>query len=261
MISRSDSPFLKEIIHELDTKIIGRNIYHFDIIDSTNLYAKKLVKKGVDEGVVIVADVQTSGRGRKNRIWSSPKGGLWFSIILFPNISPNQGMLITMACSVAIVQGIKEITGITAEIKWPNDLLIGGKKVCGILTELDAEFDRIKYLVVGIGINVNNPLNEKLKKKATSLIKEAGKKISRAKLLRAYLIRIDDYYNKLLLGDYRFIRNSWLSYSNIIGKRVQVRDDKKVLTGKVTDVDNSGRLILETENTKIRIVSGDLKYL
>lgn len=261
MISRSDIPIAEEVTQGLNTKIIGRDLYYFKTIDSTNLFAKKLVKEGIEEGVVVVTDVQSSGRGRKNRTWSSPKGGLWFSIVLYPNIPPQRGMLVTMVSSVAVVHGIEETTGLTPEIKWPNDLLINGRKVCGILTELEAEMDRINYTVVGIGINVNNQLEKELQKTATTLKQEIGARVSRVELLRSILKSFDENYNRLILDDYGFIRDSWLSHANIIGKKIQVEDEKTVITGVVFDIDDSGGLILQTNDGKKRIISGDLKYL
>jgi len=261
MISRPKTQFIKNVSSGLNTKIIGKNVYHFETIDSTNLYAKKLVKEGVEEGSVVISDVQLSGRGRKNRTWSSPNGGLWFSIILYPKISLKNGMLVTMASSVAIVQGIKDIIGITPVIKWPNDLLINDKKVCGILAEIEAEKDNIKYAIIGIGVNVNNQLEKKLYKTATTLKQEIGNQVSIVELFRLILKRFDENYNRLILGDYDFIRNSWLLYSDIIGKKIQVQDDKTLVIGRVTNIDDNGILILDTENGPTRIVCGDLKYL
>jgi BirA family biotin operon repressor/biotin-[acetyl-CoA-carboxylase] ligase len=261
MISRPKTQFIKNVISGLNTKIIGKNVYHFETIDSTNLYAKKLVKEGVENGSVVISDIQLSGRGRKNRTWSSPKGGLWFSIILYPKISLKNGMLVTMASSVAIVQGIKDIIGITPVIKWPNDLLINDKKVCGILAEIEAEKDNIKYAIIGIGVNVNNQLEKKLYKTATTLKQEIGNQVSIVELFRLILKRFDENYNRLILGDYDFIRNSWLLYSDIIGKKIQVQDDKTLVIGRVTNIDDNGYLILDTENGPTRIVSGNLKYL
>jgi BirA family biotin operon repressor/biotin-[acetyl-CoA-carboxylase] ligase len=170
-------------------------------------------------------------------------------------------MLITMASSIAVAQGIKEITDLNPEIKWPNDLLINGKKVCGILTELDAKKDTINYSVVGIGLNVNNQLEEELQETATTLKQEFGNQVSKLDLLKSILKNFDDNYNKLISGDYNFIKNSWLSYSNVIGRKIQMQDDKTVTIGIVNDIDESGCLVLETENGTIRIVSGDVKYL
>ncbi|KYK20184.1 hypothetical protein AYK24_04095 [Thermoplasmatales archaeon SG8-52-4] len=261
MKTRPDDEFSKDLIKGLDTKIIGNKIIHFDTIDSTNIYAKKLIKSGIHEGVIILSDIQTSGRGRKNRIWSSPKGGLWFSIVLYPNISPNKAMLLTMASSIAVFQGIKKITGIEAEIKWPNDLLINGRKICGILTEIDSEKQKINYCIIGIGINVNNELEKELQINATNLKKELNKEISIHELFRAIIENFDENYNKLLSGDYDFIRGPWLKHSNIIGRKIQVIDDKNITTGKVIQVDSDGYIILNTINGNIKIISGDIKYL
>ncbi|MCK4902027.1 MAG: biotin--[acetyl-CoA-carboxylase] ligase [Thermoplasmatales archaeon] len=249
------------MISQLDTKIIGRKLYHFDTIDSTNTFAKILIKKGAEEGTVVVADAQSSGYGRKDRTWSSPKGGLWFSVVLYPAITPQSGMIVTMATSVAIAKGIEEITDIKPVIKWPNDLLINGKKACGVFTELDARKDIINNAVVGIGINVNNQIDEELNKIAVSLVDEVGTEISIDELLRSILINLDETYNRLTHNDYDFIRDSWLSYSSILGKKIQVQDDETVTIGKVIDVDEDGCLILDTENGSVKVICGDITYL
>ena len=170
-------------------------------------------------------------------------------------------MLVTMASSVAVAQGIIETTGLTPVIKWPNDLLIDNKKVCGILTELDAEMDKINYSVVGIGINVNNEIDDNLKNIAASLSKQTKANISRVKLLRSIIKNFDKNYSKLIDKDYNFIRKNWFSCSNIIGKRVQITDEKSVVDGIVTDVDDNGCLIVKTPKENVRVVSGDLTIL
>jgi len=261
LISRPDVPIFEEITEGLNTKIIGKKIFYFKTIDSTNIYAKKLVKDGVEEGTIVVSDVQKSGRGRKNRFWFSPKGGLWFSVILYPNIPPQNSMLVTMASSVAVAQGIFETTGLTPIIKWPNDLLINKKKVCGILTELDAEMDKINYSVVGIGLNVNNEIDDNLKNVATSLTKETKVNISRVKLLRAIIKNFDENYSKLIARDYDSIRKDWFSYANIIGRIVRVSDERSIIEGLVTDVDENGCLIVNTSKDTIKVVNGDLMIL
>jgi len=261
LISRPDTPISEEITFGLDTKIIGKEFHYFKSLPSTNVFCKKLVKDGTPEGTVVVADVQTSGRGRKDRSWLSPEGGLWFSVVLYPHIPPHHGMFVTMASSVAIVQGIREVTGISTMIKWPNDLLLNGKKVCGILTELDAEMDRINYTVVGIGINVNNSINEELQKTAISIIQKSRSKISRVKLLRSILKYLDVNYRKLISSNFGYIKKLWFSYSNIVGKRIRVRSEKTVIDGLVLDIDDSGCIILDTVNGITKIVSGDVEYL
>ena len=261
LVSRPDIPIAEEVTLGLNTKVIGKDIYYFKSLSSTNMLAKKLIKDGVEEGAIVVSDIQLNGRGRKSRNWFSPEGGLWFSVVLYPHIPPERGMLLTMASSVAIVQGIKNATGLHPVIKWPNDLLINGKKVCGILTELDAEMDRINYTVVGIGINVNNQLGEDLQGTATSLIQETGFRVSRVKLLRSILKYFDENYSRLISGDYDFIRDSWFSHANIIGRNIRVHGEKTILKGVVSSVDESGCLILDTKDGSIRVVSGDVEYL
>jgi len=261
LIPKPDIPIPEEITPELNTRIVGKKIFYFNTLPSTNSIAKQKIKENIPEGTVIVADVQTSGKGRKSRTWYSPEGGLWFSVVLYPHIPPQNGMLITMASSVAVAQAIKEITGLNPIVKWPNDLLLNGKKICGILTELDAEMDRINYAVVGIGINVNNPLSKELQKKATSLIKEKDSYVSRVKLLRSILKYLDKNYGKLISREYDSIRELWFSHTNIIGRKIQVQDEKTVIEGVVNDVDISGCLILDTKDGRVRVVSGDLTYL
>jgi BirA family biotin operon repressor/biotin-[acetyl-CoA-carboxylase] ligase len=261
LVSRPDIPIPEEIRTDLDSKIIGRKIHYFKEINSTNLYAKKLVHEGAQEGTVVVADIQLSGRGRKDRNWSSPSGGLWFSIVLYPQLPPEKGMIVTMAASVAVAQAIKEITGLNPNIKWPNDILLNKKKVCGVLTELDAEMDRINYSIIGIGINVNNEIEEDLKDIAISLKSIIGYKISRVKLLQSILKFLDENYEKLASKDKKIIREIWLSFANIIGRKIQVNDEKEKISGIVIDVDDSGCLILDNDKGQVRIVSGDITFL
>lgn len=251
----------EEITKNLKTRLIGKKVLFFKKITSTNLYAKQLVKDYIQEGTIVVADVQTHGLGRKNRFWHSPAGGLWFSVVLYPHIPTDKGMLITMASSVSVAQAFKEITGLNPEVKWPNDLLLNGKKVCGILTEIDADINKINYIIVGIGINVNNDIDEELKEIAISLKQEVGSKISRVKLLRSILQHLDSNYNKLIFGEFESIRDAWLSYSSIIGRKIQVEDEKNVTKGVVIDIDDGGYIILKTDSGMIRIISGDVKYL
>ena len=257
--STPDIPIETELKKGLKTKIIGQKTFYFPEIESTNQYAKKIVADKIEEGTVVVSDVQTKGRGRKNRGWSSPKGGLWFSVILYPNIPPERGMLITMTASVSVAQAIEEITGLRPVIKWPNDLLVNGKKVCGILTELDAEIDKINYSIVGIGINVNNKIKKELKSKAISLNEVGNLELPKVKLLQSILTNFDLNYSKIM--DNNYIRNLWFSYSNIIGKEIEVQRQKDTVKGIVSSVDESGCLIIKSNGKQIRIVSGDIIFL
>jgi BirA family transcriptional regulator, biotin operon repressor / biotin---[acetyl-CoA-carboxylase] ligase len=261
LVCNPDIPIPEEILKNLDTQIIGKKIIYFKEISSTNSYAKKIIDKKTPEGTVIIADVQTEGRGRKNRFWVSPTGGLWFSIILYPNIPPQHGMLVTMTASISVAQAIKQIADINPVIKWPNDVLINGKKVCGILTEIDAEMDKINYSIIGIGVNVNNKIEKNLEKIATSLNQEKGLDVSRLKLIQSILKNFDENYMELKKGNIQRIRKLWFSYANIINKKIRVTGENEVNSGVVVDVDESGCLILDTAHGKLRIVSGDVEFL
>lgn len=261
MIKCHQTSFTNKVYSGLDTNIIGKKLLHLKTIDSTNLFIKNMDKKLIQEGIVVVADVQSKGRGRKDRTWTSPKGGLWFSILLFPKIHPKQGMLITMIGSIAVTQGIIELTDLNPEIKWPNDVLLNKQKVCGILTEIEAHKDKINYSIVGIGINVNNILEKELHKSATTLKEVFGSKVSREELLTSILNNFDKNYKKLNSKNYDYIRKLWLSYSNIIGKKIKVEDEKNTYYGIVSDIDEYGHLFLKTNSGQVKIISGDVTYL
>ena len=261
LLSRPDIPVFEEVTRDLDTKIIGKNLHYLKTIDSTNFYAKKLLEVGAEEGTIVVSDIQTKGRGRKDRSWSSPSGGLWFSIVLYPDIPPQNAMNVTMTASISIAQGIEKTTGLQPEIKWPNDLLIKNKKVCGILTELDAEMDKINYAIIGIGINVNNEINKNLVNIATSIFDEIGENVSRVALLKSILESFDENYCKFKHNDFDFIKKTWFSYSKIFGKKVQLKCEGSTVEGVVENIDESGCLILKTAEGSVRIVTGDLSIL
>lgn len=259
--SESNNSFSEKIKQNLDTKVIGQEIFYFKTIPSTNDYARFLINKGVEDGAIVLADVQISGRGRKSRVWSSPEGGLWFSIILYPSFSPKYAMLLTMAASISVVKAVREITYLKPVIKWPNDILIDGKKVCGVLTELETKEDKIGYSIIGIGINVNNKLNKELHGQATTLKEKYGSKISKGDLFSCILEQFDSNYIRLMDNDFSYIREKWLSMSKIAGREVIIRDDDKTIQGVVSGVDDNGQLILKSEDGIKYISTGDLEYI
>lgn len=259
IIKRPDTPIEIEIKQNLNTKIIGKKIYYYTQLKSTNTTAKQKTLEKTAEGTIIIADTQTQGRGRKNRTWYSPHGGLWFSVILYPNLPPERSMLLTMTASVSVAQAIEETTGIKPVIKWPNDLLINNRKVCGILTELDAEIDKINYVIIGIGINVNNEIKNDLKHIGISLKQVTKHPISRVELLKTILKQFDKNYLHINNPDY--IRKQWLAYSKIISKKIMITEEGNKITGVVQDIDESGCLLINSEGKIKRVVSGDLHFL
>src|ERR1017187_545749 len=192
LVSAPDALHADDLLARLGkTKVIGRDIRVFEQTTSTNDVVEKLARDGVKEGVVVFAESQTRGRGRLGRKWISPeRKGLWFSILLRPDLRPQEATQLTVASATALRRAIQNETGLSPEIKWPNDILIGGKKVAGILTELSAEVDRVKHLILGIGVDVNLDAGElpaELRKTTTSLKIELGQPVSRSALAVAIL--------------------------------------------------------------------------
>jgi BirA family biotin operon repressor/biotin-[acetyl-CoA-carboxylase] ligase len=253
-----------EIREGLDTRIIGRtDILHLKETDSTNLQAKNLAAEGAPEGTLIVAESQHSGRGRKGRTWFSPPGlGIYSSLILRPAISPTEAPGITLMTAVAAAEAVIALTGIPARIKWPNDIMVKNRKLAGILTEISTEMDSVDFIIVGFGMNVNTPADDfpsDIKKIATSVYAETGKRFPRVKMLQTYLKNFEVHYETFKKEGFSGIREKWKALTEIIGKKVTVRKVAGEITGKVMDVDHEGVLILQDENGEIhRIFSGDL---
>lgn len=254
-------PIKEEITTGLNTKIIGKHIHYCSSLPSTNSYAKTLIKNKDAEGTVIIAGQQTAGRGRKNREWDSKPGGLWFSIILHPTLPPQRAMVVTMAASIAVTEAINAITQKKAVIKWPNDVLIDKKKICGVLTEIDAEMDRIHYLIIGIGINVNNPIDPSLTSIATNLKTITRSSINLAELLQHILKIFDQLYQYIKRSDYEYLKKQWMSHTNIIGKTVQVQKEKKIMKGTVISISDTGSLLIKTKHGEKQVVTGDIEYI
>ena len=224
---------------------------------------EKLARDGVKEGVVVFAESQTRGRGRLGRKWISPAHkGLWFSILLRPDLRPQETTQLTVASATALRRAIQSQTGLKPEIKWPNDILIGGKKVAGILTELNAELDKVRYVILGIGIDVNLDANEfpaELKKIATSLKIEAGETISRAELATAILRELDNYYSRVRGHFFASVADEWEENCTTMGKNVAVQIGERKIRGRAESLDDDGALLLRTEHGHLeRITGGDV---
>lgn len=252
-----------EIKAGLKTGIIGKEIKYFKETESTNTIAREIAGKA-DEGTVIIAESQTGGRGRMGRKWISPEGGIWLSIILKPKMQPVYAPRITFLAGVAVAKTIR-IHGLEAKIKWPNDVLIRGKKVCGILTEIEAEIDMIDYCVVGIGIDANvdtESFPEEFRESSTSLKKELGHEINRVAFVQRLLEEFEALYMKLQKEGFSQVLEEWRSMSATIGEWVKITTQNRIIYGEATGVDNDGALIVETGEGKLeKIVSGDCEHL
>ncbi|MBM4762100.1 biotin--[acetyl-CoA-carboxylase] ligase [Bacillus sp. B15-48] len=247
----------------LNTEFIGRHIHHEDIVDSTQKVAHRLASDGVIEGTVVVAEEQTLGRGRLDRKWYSPKyTGVWMSIILRPRLPLQKAPQLTLVTAVAVVEAIEEVTGISPQIKWPNDILINGKKVTGILTELQADSDRINAVIIGIGMNVNQQqadFPEEINHIATSLAIESGQTISRAALIQAVFARLEKLYLTYTKNGFYPIKLLWESYALSIGKKIIARTITGDITGKAVGITDEGVLKIEQADGQIsHVYSADI---
>lgn len=258
-----------EISHGLNTCFLGKNVEHFKVIGSTNDYAKKRAQEGCTEGTVVVADAQESGRGRLGRTWSSlDSKGIWMSVVLKPDLSPYDVQIITLAASVAVVSAIEKVTGIQSGIKWPNDVLLKGKKICGILTEMSSEMERVNYLILGIGLNVSQQKEdfpEELWDTATSIsmylndIKHTVTTFKRSDIIKSILSELEILYMEICNGKSCNILNKWRKYSVVIGKRIKVIYKNSEIYGFAVDIMNDGRLIVHCDDGETReIISGEV---
>ncbi|MFC1862414.1 biotin--[acetyl-CoA-carboxylase] ligase [Thermodesulfobacteriota bacterium] len=251
-----------EIRENLDTKAFGREeIVYFKETDSTNARARELASKGASEGTIVIAENQTQGRGRKGRSWFSPaEQGIYISLVLRPLIAPNEAPKMTLLTGVAVAETLLSLTDLEINIKWPNDILISGKKVAGILTEISTEMDAIEYVIVGLGLNVNTvSFPDDIKEKATSLFIEAGRHFSRSKLIGNYLKWHEKYYDELKIIGFSPVMKRWKALSNIAGKLVRVEMIDRDITGKVLGIDEDGALIVEdNDGISQRIFAGDV---
>ena len=235
-----------------------RKIHHFRELSSTMDVARELARKGADAGTIVIAECQTQGKGRLSREWLSPEGGIYFSVILRPQISPIYAPRINLMASIAVATTIRKLFGLKAELKWPNDVLIEGKKVCGILAEMDAEVDAINFVNLGIGINVNSSVPQ-FEKTATSLKDELGKEISRKEFLSSVLTEMDGQQALLTKAD---LLEEWKSISATLNKQVRIVAPGETIEGQAVDIDTNGALIVRSKDGTLRtVVAGDCIHL
>ena len=259
LASIPDRLFPEEVSSGLNTKIAGKKVYHYDTVDSTMDIAMDLAMKGCPEGTVVCTESQHKGRGRLGRSWQSTKyKGIYFSLVLRPKLLPLECPKLTLLAAVSCCEAIRKISGIDCLIKWPNDLVVGNKKIGGILIEMNAEADRIKFLIIGVGINVNTPISM-LPAMASSLKELSGKRISRIDLLKQTLRNIDKEYTFFQNSDFKDIINKWRKFSSTLGHRVKVVCHKEHFEGEALDIDDDGGLLLRDDVGIVRkIMSADI---
>ncbi len=254
----------RDVKQGLKTKTVGKELVLLPKIDSTNILAMELALKGSPEGTVVAAETQSRGKGRLGRTWISPKGNLYLSVILRPMIPVHKAPLITMMGAVAVASAIRAICEVAAAIKWPNDILISGKKVSGLLTEMSAEQDRIRHIVLGIGVDVNmdmEALPPEVRVLSTSLAAETGKRINRTTLLQEILRSIECWYQAFLENPAKVLRE-WQKLNVTLGSRIRVTGAGENLEGFAKGIDEDGRLIIRLDDGSARLVAaGDVSII
>ncbi|WP_100331397.1 biotin--[acetyl-CoA-carboxylase] ligase [Bacillus xiapuensis] len=262
ILTKPDKVTENEVLIGLQTNWLGKEIVYKETIDSTQKEALRLAQEDFKEGTVVIAEEQTAGRGRMTRVWHSPKHtGIWMSVILKPPLPPYKAPQFTLITAVAVVEAIMEVTGLTPEIKWPNDILINGKKVTGILTELQADADQIHSLIIGIGINVNQKhFPEELEEVATSLALETGETVSRSRLIQEILKNMEACYDIYMEQGFADIKKLWEKYAISVGKQITATTISATIKGKALGITEEGVLkLLDEEGTIHDIYSADIE--
>ena len=264
-ISAPDSVIATEIGYGLKTKFIGHHVHCYQSVKSTNDIAVRLAESGAPDGTIVTAEQQTGGRGRFGRVWHSPPGcGVYLSVILRPVLHPEQAPGLSIMTALALAETLSEDLPGKVQIKWPNDVLISGKKTAGILTELAADHKKISYVVVGVGININHTSEDfpkELKPIATSVRIGLRKKCDRVALLQRFLVALEKEYRQyrtsLLKNSHQKIR----MYSSLIGSEVLLKSGRRQIIGKVADIDGNGALMLEVDGKVQAVTSGEVTVM
>lgn len=253
----------EELSGGLQTRIIGTKLFLFDSLDSTNACARTLADAGIEEGAVVYADFQTAGRGRNGRTWNSEPGrNLLFSVVLRPEFARDQATFLTFYSAISIVRALEPILNAPMECKWPNDVLLNGKKFCGILIENSFKQEKLAYSVVGIGLNVNQKeFRDDLKERATSLWVEQKKEFDRKQLFQKVLTAMDRLYNPVRSGDFRAVMEDWNAHCTMFGKPVRVVKSHETLSGTAVGLSPEGGLVVETSKGKSTVYAGDVSIL
>ncbi|OGP14944.1 MAG: biotin--[acetyl-CoA-carboxylase] ligase [Deltaproteobacteria bacterium GWA2_54_12] len=245
-------------------RLLGSQVHFFDSLDSTNAKAFELARNGAPEGAVVIAETQTKGKGRIGRKWESPAGmNLYLSIILRPKVAPQGAQGLTFVAAVAAAEAVLA-NGVKPAVKWPNDILIGGRKTAGILLEMDSEPDRVHFVIAGIGVNLNikqDSFPEYISQTATSLIEETGSPVDRAVFTANLLASMERWYGVYLSEGFVPVLAAWKGYFASAGRPVKVTFFDKTVTGVCAGVDEDGALLLERDGRIERVLSGDVEAL
>lgn len=254
-----------EISDGLETTLFGKKIYYFDTINSTQNFAMELATKPQENGTIVIAGKQTHGRGRLNRNWISPSGGIWMSAILHPEFEISTSTFFPIISSLALGIAIEKILKIKPEIKWPNDLTVNDKKVAGILVDASVESGRIDYLILGVGINfrIDAKKIEKTMKNTgnyygVATVTDKNNKTNPAQLVQVFLLELERFYNLFLDGKSEYIIKEWTKRSSTIGKTVSITSSNNPIHGKAIKIDNDGALVISSKGKSQRVLVGDL---
>jgi BirA family transcriptional regulator, biotin operon repressor / biotin---[acetyl-CoA-carboxylase] ligase len=265
-LTRLPDVLLPQVLRtRLRTDRLGRTLYHFYSVDSTNAFALRLLGHGrsVPDGTLILAESQTAGRGRMGRTWhSEPESGLYLSMVLRPAVSPGVAPLFTLGCAVALHNAIERNTRLDVDIKWPNDLLVNGKKVAGILAEIQADLDRIHHLVIGVGLNVNHAsLPKDLEDRATSLRLASGHAQSRLDILLDFLEQFEELLDRFQSDGPQVVVTEWTRHSSFaMGRHVEIADGTRVVEGVTRGLNSFGALRVETQRGIEELYSGEVRH-
>ena len=246
-----------ELESRMDTRWAGHPVTYYEVLDSTNLRAKLDAEKGAPQGTLVVADMQTAGRGRRGRSWSSPAGtNAYFTLILKPDFEPDKASMLTLVMAMAVAEGIREACGLEALIKWPNDIVVGGKKVCGMLTELSVQQEYIQHVVVGAGVNVGiQEFPPEIADTAACLEEECGRRVPRAQLIVHIMKAFEKYYEKFMETlDFSVLKEAYDNRLVNCGREVCVLDPKGEYTGISRGINSVGELLVELPDGPERTV-------
>ncbi|MEE0775470.1 MAG: biotin--[acetyl-CoA-carboxylase] ligase [Bacillota bacterium] len=255
---------MKDIQEQLKTRWLGRNYIYREEVSSTNDVMKQLADEKAPMGTVVLAETQTAGRGRRGRPWESPQGkGLWFSLLLRPSLSPKEASALTLVTAVGLCRGLDYYPGLGVAIKWPNDILCDGKKLCGILSEMNAEPEKLHYAIIGVGLNLQSEyLSETVAPIAVGIEEILQEDVERGLLLCRLLQGLESAYDEFFKNGFDLLRQEWEERSMVVGKNVQVVTVNGDLDGVALGLSNEGFLRVKLESGKVaHVISGDVHIM